>query len=109
MPIVGYTKVVPVENYTSYEVEGRWGGDHFVSGPHYLGYSHKTDPEAAFKCQYVCNADESCRAYFVQYVAVNTEDEHAECTLYDALISSAIFLPASNATIGGGAYDKLCK
>ncbi|KAK0626745.1 hypothetical protein B0T14DRAFT_115747 [Immersiella caudata] len=108
-PIDGYTKVIPLDNATvSYGVRREWEGSHYVSGPHYLGAGHLTDPYAAFKCQYTCNAEDSCRAYFIQYVSVNTEDEHAECTLYDALLQPEMLVAIANTTIGGGGYDKLC-
>jgi len=66
------------------------------------------DPLAAFECQYTCNGDDNCRAYFVLYgwfpknfvlvscerksvmlismgwaVDVDTDQEYAGCTLYD--------------------------
>ncbi|KAK4453675.1 hypothetical protein QBC34DRAFT_475606 [Podospora aff. communis PSN243] len=108
-PIDGFTKVLPRENETvSYGVEKEWDGEHYVSG-HYVGGGHLSEPYAAFKCQYSCNNEDRCQAYFIQYVDVNTDDEHAQCTLYNALIHPEVLVAAPNTTIGGGGYDRLCK
>ncbi len=32
-----------------------------------MGFTHKTDPYGPFKCQYTCDADANCNAYFVWY------------------------------------------
>ncbi|KAK3897987.1 hypothetical protein C8A05DRAFT_47570 [Staphylotrichum tortipilum] len=109
--ITNYTQVTPAaagEGWTSYAVAGGWYGDHFVSGPHVMGYTHKTEPYGPFKCQYTCNADASCSAYFVWYENVGTEDEHLNCVLFDAVIPASAFVE-TNGTITSGAYDKICE
>ena len=71
-----------------------------------MSFSHKSDPYGPFKCQYTCNADASCNAYFVWYGKciiypvvrriwaaadnslaenVGTDDEYLNCVLFDAM------------------------
>ncbi|KAG7289430.1 hypothetical protein NEMBOFW57_005801 [Staphylotrichum longicolle] len=94
-------------DWTSYAVKQDWHDDHFVSGPHIMSFNHKSDPYGPFKCQYTCNADASCNAYFVWYENVDTDDEHLNCVLFDAIIPRSVFVE-TNGTITSGAYDRLC-
>jgi hypothetical protein len=32
-----------------------------------MGFTHQSDPYGPFKCQYTCNAEDRCAAYFVSY------------------------------------------
>ncbi|KAK4192959.1 hypothetical protein QBC35DRAFT_160595 [Podospora australis] len=107
-PIKDFTKVVPACNWTSYAVGGEWYDAHFISGPHYMAFSHTSDPFGAFKCQYTCNAAENCNSFFVWYENVNTDAEHMNCVLFNAVVPESAFVPA-NSIISGGAYDRLCK
>ena len=40
-----------------------------------MSFTHKSDPYGPFKCQYTCNADHSCNAYFVWYGEYNLSQE----------------------------------
>ncbi|KAH6626790.1 hypothetical protein B0J18DRAFT_150323 [Chaetomium sp. MPI-SDFR-AT-0129] len=107
-PINDYTIVTPVAaDWTSYTVSRDWYDDHYVSGPHIMFFSHKSDPYGPFKCQYTCNGEDKCTAYFVWYDNINTNDERMNCVLFDSIIPTNVFVPA-NGTIASGAYDKLC-
>jgi len=91
-PIRGYTKIEPQASMVSYEVRKDWYDAHWVSGPHvsssfsvlsshlcccwlgwwlthrkYMASTHSSDPYSAFECQFTCNANDSCTAYFVWY------------------------------------------
>ncbi|AEO56738.1 hypothetical protein MYCTH_100435 [Thermothelomyces thermophilus ATCC 42464] len=107
-PIDDYTLVTPdSKNWTSYAVAKDWYSDHFVSGPHAMSFSHESDPYGPFKCQYTCNAEPNCNAYFAWYENIETNNEHINCVLFDAVIPTSIFVEA-NGTIASGAYDRLC-
>ncbi|KAL2256606.1 hypothetical protein VTK26DRAFT_1420 [Humicola hyalothermophila] len=106
-PITNYTVITPTENWNSYAVQKEWSDKHFVSGPHYMAFTHKSDPYGAFKCQYTCNAAENCNAYFVWYEDVGTDNEHLNCVLFNAVIPQSVFVE-TNGTLATGAYDKLC-
>ncbi|KAK0719870.1 hypothetical protein B0H67DRAFT_483272 [Lasiosphaeris hirsuta] len=107
-PIDHYTLVKPAANWTSYVVRKEWYDQHLVSGPHYMAFSHTSDPYGAFKCQYTCNAATKCISYFVSYEEVGTGTEHLSCVLFDAILHLSEFeLSADN--IGAGGYDKLCQ
>ncbi|KAK3297220.1 uncharacterized protein B0H64DRAFT_372610 [Chaetomium fimeti] len=107
-PINDYTVVTPGDsNWTSYEVKQDWYNDHFVSGPHIMSFTHQSEPYGPFKCQYTCNSDDSCAAYFVWYANVGTDNEHLNCVLFDAVIPTSAFIETTG-TIASGAYDKLC-
>ncbi|KAK4203086.1 hypothetical protein QBC40DRAFT_251542 [Triangularia verruculosa] len=111
--ITGYTKIVG--NTTAYEVEKTWYKKHFVSGPHWFGYSHTEGQFGAWKCQFTCNAapEGNCNGYFVWYEGVGSGDgkqENMKCNLFDAVIPKEVLVP-SNATgvISGGAFDRICQ
>ncbi|KAK4127967.1 hypothetical protein N657DRAFT_236854 [Parathielavia appendiculata] len=107
-PINNYTVVTPDGNsMTSYTITEDWYGDHFVSGPHIMNFNHKSDPYGPFKCQYTCNANGNCNAYFVWYEDVGTDHEHLKCVLFDAIIPPSVFVEVTG-TIASGAYDRLC-
>ncbi|KAL2162844.1 hypothetical protein VTH06DRAFT_6680 [Thermothelomyces fergusii] len=107
-PIEGYTLVTPdSKNWTSYAVAEGWYNDHFVSGPHVMSLGHESDPYGPFKCQYVCNAEPSCNAYFAWYENIETDNEHLNCVLFDAVIPASVFVEVDG-VIASGAYDRLC-
>ncbi|GAB1314849.1 hypothetical protein MFIFM68171_05059 [Madurella fahalii] len=105
--IDNYTVVMPAENWTSYMIRDDWYAEHFVSGPHYMSFTHSSDPYGPFKCQYACNAADNCSAYFAWYEHIGTTDEHFNCVLFDAIVPPSIFIETSG-TIAAGAYDRLC-
>ncbi|KAK4459580.1 hypothetical protein QBC42DRAFT_307750 [Cladorrhinum samala] len=107
-PILDYTNVIPTQNWTSYSVKEAWFNEHFISGPHYMAFTHKMGQYGAYKCQYTCNSADRCNSFFVWFVNVNTPDEHMNCVLFNAVVPQAEFAP-SNGTIAGGAYDRLCE
>ncbi|KAK4181480.1 hypothetical protein QBC36DRAFT_227205 [Triangularia setosa] len=110
--IKDYTKITPYRtNSTSYEVDKSWHKKHFVSGPHWFGYSHAEGQFGAWKCQFTCNAAEDCNGYFVWYEGVGmAEGEHMMCVLFDAVIPKSVLVPTnSTGIISGGAYDRICK
>ncbi|KAK3939571.1 hypothetical protein QBC46DRAFT_262989 [Diplogelasinospora grovesii] len=113
-PIDSYTYIRPTNNntanWTFYGVEQTFYSQHLISGPHYMGLTHATDPYGAFKCQYTCNADAKCVSYFVSYEKVGTNEEHMNCILFDAIIGPENFvkLGDNSTTIGAGGYDRLC-
>ncbi|CCC10709.1 hypothetical protein SMACR_04452 [Sordaria macrospora] len=112
LPIADYSLVAPAGNlnWTSYTVKKSWWDEHYLSGPHYMPYSHHTDPYGAFKCQYTCNAaGDKCKSYFLWYTDVNGSNEHINCVLFDDIIDQSIFVPGTNATIGAGGYDRRCQ
>jgi hypothetical protein len=37
------------------------------TGCQVMGFTHNSDPYGPFKCQYTCNAEDSCSAYFAWY------------------------------------------
>ncbi|KAK4114868.1 hypothetical protein N656DRAFT_843564 [Canariomyces notabilis] len=106
-PIDNYTVVTPAQHWSSYTLRQDWYDEHYLSGPHYMPFTHASDPYGAFKCQYTCNAAENCNSYFVWYEKVGTPDEHLSCVLFDAIITPSIFVEAEG-TIATGAYDRLC-
>ncbi|KAL2142582.1 hypothetical protein VTI28DRAFT_1028 [Corynascus sepedonium] len=107
-PINNYTMVTPdAKNWTSYAVADHWYGKHFVSGPHILSLTHKSDPYGPFKCQFKCNAEDGCNAYFVWYDGIGTDHEHLNCVLFDAVVHPSVFVESSG-TITSGVYDRLC-
>jgi len=106
-PINNYTVVTPGMNWTSYTVDGDWYHKHYVSGPHYMTFTHASDPFGAFKCQFTCNADSKCASFFVWYEDIGTEDEHLNCVLFDAIIPASAFVKTEG-IISTGAYDRLC-
>ncbi|KAK3988343.1 hypothetical protein QBC44DRAFT_208779, partial [Cladorrhinum sp. PSN332] len=107
-PIDNYSNVVPNETWTSYEVKQDWYDAHFISGPHYMGFSHEEGDFGPFKCQYTCNAAGNCNSYFIWFDNPNTENEHMSCVLFDAVITESDFSPFSG-TLASGAYDRVCK
>ncbi|KAK0674176.1 hypothetical protein QBC41DRAFT_213915 [Cercophora samala] len=118
--IKDYTLVVPSSSSSSssrsnttaaYEVEKTWYKEHFVSGPHWFGYSPSEGQFGAWKCQFTCNAEEQCNGYFVWFeVDGKGEGRTMKCNLFDAVIPRSALVP-TNATgiIAGGAYDRICK
>ncbi|KAH6641397.1 hypothetical protein F5144DRAFT_600034 [Chaetomium tenue] len=106
-PIYDYTLVTPGDNLTSYKINQDWYSEHFVSGPHIMSFTHQSDPYGPFKCQYSCNADVKCAAYFVWYGNAGTNNEHLSCVLFDAVIPTSAFVKTQGVT-ASGAYDKLC-
>ncbi|KAL2130736.1 hypothetical protein VTI74DRAFT_6000 [Chaetomium olivicolor] len=111
-PITNYTVVTPEEvgimGWTSYTVDQGWAGEHFLSGPHVMSFTHKSDPYGPFKCQYTCNANENCSAYFVWYENVGTDNEHLNCVLFDAVVPPSVFVQTNDGSLAKGAYDRLC-
>ncbi|KAK4100121.1 hypothetical protein N658DRAFT_428420 [Parathielavia hyrcaniae] len=108
-PINNYTVVTPDgDHLTSYAVADDWYGDHFLSGPHVMNFNHKSDPYGPYKCQYTCNANDNCNAYFVWYEDVGTDREHLKCVLFDAIIRPSVFVEVSGTIIASGAYDRIC-
>jgi len=107
-PINDYTVVTPdANNWTSYALKKDWYNEHFISGPHVMSFGHQSDPYGPFKCQYTCNGEASCNAYFVWYESIGTSNEHLNCVLFDAVIPPSVFIQ-TNGTITSGAYDRLC-
>ncbi|KAJ4411282.1 hypothetical protein N0V85_003852 [Neurospora sp. IMI 360204] len=99
LPIADYSLVAPASNlnWTSYTVKKSWWDEHYLSGPHYMPYTHHTDPYGAFKCQYTCNAaGDKCKSYFLCIRAWNS-------------IDPSIFVPGGNGTVGAGGYDRRCQ
>ncbi|KAK3493967.1 hypothetical protein B0T13DRAFT_323713 [Neurospora crassa] len=112
LPIADYSLVAPAAslNWTSYTVKKSWWDKHFLSGPHYMPYTHHTDPYGAFKCQYTCNAaGDKCKSYFLWYTDINNANEHINCVLFDDIIDPSIFVLGGNSTIGAGGYDRRCQ
>ncbi|KAJ4302079.1 hypothetical protein N0V88_002215 [Collariella sp. IMI 366227] len=111
-PINNYTVVTPEEvgimGWTSYGINQDWAAEHFLSGPHVMSFTHKSDPYGPFKCQYTCNANENCNAYFVSYENVGTDDEHLNCVLFDAVVPPSVFVQTNDGSLAKGAYDRLC-
>ncbi|KAK4138544.1 hypothetical protein BT67DRAFT_437875 [Trichocladium antarcticum] len=106
-PINDYTVVTPDEDWPSYMIKHEWYGEHFVSGPHYMAFTHESDPFGPFKCQYTCNAADNCNSYFAWYENVGTNDEHFNCVLFDAVTPQSVFVE-THGTIATGAYNKIC-
>ncbi|KAK0754729.1 hypothetical protein B0T18DRAFT_425076 [Schizothecium vesticola] len=108
--ITTYTLVRPMDaTGAGYSVYGEWYTEHLVSGPHWMGYTHASDPYGPSQCQYLCNAaEEKCAAFFAWYEEVDTEAEHMNCVLFDALITPDMFVFNSNNTIASGGYDRIC-
>ncbi|KAK4159123.1 hypothetical protein QBC43DRAFT_182086, partial [Cladorrhinum sp. PSN259] len=107
-PINDYTNIVPLENWESYSVKSAWYNAHYISGPHFMGFKHEEGEFGAFKCQYTCNAAGNCNSFFIWYDNPDTEEEHMNCVLFDAVVPETEF-SLSNGTYTEGAYDRLCK
>ncbi|KAL1841918.1 hypothetical protein VTJ49DRAFT_6309 [Mycothermus thermophilus] len=111
--ILDYARITPAsdggedKDWKSYGVEKGWGERHFVSGPHYLGYTHFLDPIGPWKCRFECEACDKCSSFFAWYENIGTPNEHMKCVLFDAVVLPSAFVK-TNGTIASGAYDKLC-
>ncbi|KAK4679402.1 hypothetical protein QC764_203830 [Podospora pseudoanserina] len=107
-----YTLITSSNKTTSYQVEKTWYKKHLVSGPHWFGYSSAEGQFGAWKCQFLCNAEEECNGYFVWFEARDEKGrgETMKCNLFDAVIPESA-LVSTNATgfVAGGAYDRICK
>ncbi|KAK1826779.1 hypothetical protein QBC39DRAFT_316173 [Podospora conica] len=108
--ITNYTLIQPMETTgAGYSVDGEWYTEHLVSGPHWMGYKYASEPYGPSQCQYLCNAAEECAAFFAWYEEVETESEHMNCVLFDALITPDMFVFNTNNTIASGGYNRICK